>query len=256
MKILSCILVIIGAIIGAGFASGREIYTFFFMYGKNGVIGIIVSSIIIGYIIYKSLKIIKKYEINNYNELLKKIIIKKYKNIEKVINIIINIFLLITFFIMCAGFSAYFKQEIGIPEIYASIIIAILNYLILRKNAKGIFELNTVIIPVIIIILIAFAIKSLGNDLGNVESIIESPIWLPKAILYASYNSITLISILIPMREYIKNNKDIFKISIFVSIIIMLLAFMIFIILISINADISKIELPTVYAARNFWKII
>lgn len=77
-----------------------------------------------GYIIYKSLKIIKKYEVENYDRLLKNIITKKYKNIdiEKIVNIIVNIFLLITFFIMCAGFSAYFKQEFGIPEIYTSII--------------------------------------------------------------------------------------------------------------------------------------
>ena len=59
MKILSCIFVIIGIIIGAGFASGKEIYTFFFVYGKNGIIGIIISSFLIGYTIYKSLKIIK-----------------------------------------------------------------------------------------------------------------------------------------------------------------------------------------------------
>lgn len=38
MKILSCIFVIIGVIIGAGFASGKEIYTFFFVYGEKGII--------------------------------------------------------------------------------------------------------------------------------------------------------------------------------------------------------------------------
>lgn len=34
MKILSCVFVIIGVIIGAGFASGKEIYTFFYIYGE------------------------------------------------------------------------------------------------------------------------------------------------------------------------------------------------------------------------------
>ena len=31
---------IIGAIIGAGFASGQEIFSFFYSYGKNGIYGI------------------------------------------------------------------------------------------------------------------------------------------------------------------------------------------------------------------------
>lgn len=42
MKILSCVFVIIGIIIGAGFASGKEIYTFFFIYGPKGIIGLVV----------------------------------------------------------------------------------------------------------------------------------------------------------------------------------------------------------------------
>ena len=38
-------MVIIGTLIGAGFASGREIYLFFMKYGKLGQIGIIISGI-------------------------------------------------------------------------------------------------------------------------------------------------------------------------------------------------------------------
>ncbi len=52
MRILSCVFVIIGIIIGAGFASGKEIYTFFFAYGLNGMLGIIISISLIGYTIY------------------------------------------------------------------------------------------------------------------------------------------------------------------------------------------------------------
>lgn len=36
--------VIIGTIIGAGFASGKEIYTFFSIYGINGLWGILLSN--------------------------------------------------------------------------------------------------------------------------------------------------------------------------------------------------------------------
>ena len=37
---ISIVLVIIGALVGAGFASGQEIYSFFYLYGKNGIYGI------------------------------------------------------------------------------------------------------------------------------------------------------------------------------------------------------------------------
>ena len=70
MSILKVVFVIIGTLIGAGFASGQEIYTFFFSHGINGMIGIIVSGSIIGFTIYKTFKILEKNNIKNYKEFL------------------------------------------------------------------------------------------------------------------------------------------------------------------------------------------
>ena len=70
MAILKVVFVIIGTLIGAGFASGQEIYIFFFSYGIKGLIGIIVSSILIGITIYKTFQITKKNNTKNYKEFL------------------------------------------------------------------------------------------------------------------------------------------------------------------------------------------
>ena len=48
--------VIIGTIIGAGFASGQEIYIFFNRYGIQGLLGLILSMILIGIITHKTFK--------------------------------------------------------------------------------------------------------------------------------------------------------------------------------------------------------
>ena len=53
IEVISMTLVIIGALIGAGFASGQEIFSFFYIYGKNGIYGILIMSILIGIFIYK-----------------------------------------------------------------------------------------------------------------------------------------------------------------------------------------------------------
>ena len=68
MSILKVVFVIIGTLIGAGFASGQEIYTFFFSYGIKGILGIIISSTIIGLTIYKTFKIIEKNNIKKGQE--------------------------------------------------------------------------------------------------------------------------------------------------------------------------------------------
>ena len=56
-EIISITLVIIGALVGAGFASGQEIFSFFYVYGKNGIFGIIIMCLLMGFLIYKTLKI-------------------------------------------------------------------------------------------------------------------------------------------------------------------------------------------------------
>ena len=68
--IIKVSLVIIGTMIGAGFASGQEIGLFFNRYGIVGLIGIIVSSILTGLIINKVFSILQKKQIHTYSELL------------------------------------------------------------------------------------------------------------------------------------------------------------------------------------------
>ncbi len=257
MKILSCIFVIIGAIVGAGFASGKEIYTFFFVHGKYGIIGIILSTCIIGYAIYKTLNIINKYNIKHYDELLDVIIGNlRLKNIDLkiILNFIINIFLLITFFVMCAGFSAYFKQEFGINQIISSLLISISCYFLLNKDIKGVLILNSILMPSIIIILVVLGVQCFHIE--EIKEIKGGNFWYTNAILYASYNSITLISILLPMKMYIKTKKDIFKIAIVCTLIMIILSGVVFMLLLTIDTDISKIDLPAVYASRKNGKNI
>ena len=47
MEIMKVVFVIIGTFVGAGLASGQEVQTFFFCYGIKGMIGIVISSMLI-----------------------------------------------------------------------------------------------------------------------------------------------------------------------------------------------------------------
>ena len=127
-EIFMIVLVIIGALIGAGFASGQEIYSFFYSYGIIGLAGIIITFILISFATYKSLKLICENEIDNYDEFLG--IFIKNRNVTKVINIVLNILLLVSFYIMIAGFGAYFEQEIGVSKLIGSSILAVMSAIV------------------------------------------------------------------------------------------------------------------------------
>lgn len=263
-NVFKIVFVIIGTLIGAGFASGQEIYIFFFSYGIKGFIGIIISSVVMGVLIYKTLGIINKYNINSYKDLLD-ILIKnkkknKYFNFKNIINLIINIFILVTFFIMIAGFGAYFEQQFGINSLVGSSILAILNFVIFLTSVKGVIKANELLVPMLIVFLVIIGFINIIDinivKLGNYIIRTNQSNYILSAIIYASYNSILLIPVLITLKKYINTKKQILFISLISTIIVILLATIIFLILIRVDVDITKLEMPAVYVVSNIFKFL
>lgn len=253
-NILKVIFVIIGTLIGAGFASGREIYLFFGKYGENGKIGILLTGIITGVIIYKVLEITKTYEINNYNKLLDRINWKHAK-LNKYINLIVNSFLLISFYIMIAGFSAYMLQTYNVPIYISSIIFVVICYIIFKKSIQGVIKANEILVPILIILIIYLGIKNIPYSfMQNSMSILENNPrgWLINSILYASYNSILLIPVLPGLRNYLDSRKQIIKISIISSTIIVILALFIYSLLLRGEFFVSELEMPLIEITMQF----
>lgn len=256
-NILKIVFVIIGTMIGAGFASGQEIYLFFFSFGLKGLIGIVISSILTYFVIYKTLKLIKNNQIETYSDFLD--IFIKNKFIKKVLNISVNIFILITFFIMIAGFGAYFEQQFGINSIWGSIILATLSFIIFMTNVKGVIKVNEFLAPILVIFLIIIGIVNIKNlhllELNNYITRTNNSSFVLSAIIYGSYNSILLIPVLLTLKKYINSDKQIIKITLISSSILFLLSIIIYLILVRVDVDITKLEMPAVYVVSNGFKI-
>ncbi len=257
--ILKVVFVIIGTMIGAGFASGQEMYLFFFSYGKEGLIGIVISCCIIGLVINQTFNIVNKYQIDTYKEFLD-ILIKKNMKSKPIINIVINIFILITFFIMIAGFGAYFEQELGINRLLGSTILAILTFAIFMTSVKGVVKASELLVPILIIALIIIGTINIKEvyllEIQNYLVKTNEDNFMLSAILYSSYNSILLIPVLLTLKNYIKDKKQILKIAIISSMIILLLSVMIFLLLVRVDVDITQLEMPVVYVVSNMFTIL
>lgn len=260
-NILKIVFVIIGTLIGAGFASGQEIYIFFFSHGMKGLLGIVISSSLMGIVIYQSLKIIKTEEINTYKEFLDCILKNnKFCKITNIINFVINTFILVTFFIMIAGFGAYFEQELGIYSILGSCLLAISCLILFMTSTKGMIKINAILVPILISFLGILGVlilpKTPWENLGNYIIEVNHSNYILNAILYTSYNSILLIPVLITLKNYLKNRKQIFCVSTITTIIIIILSIIIFLILIKVDVDITKLEMPAVYVISNMFGIL
>ena len=248
MNIVKAVSVIIGTIIGAGFASGKEIYIFFGQYGKFGIIGAIVSATLTGVIIYSTIAITKRLQIKSNNEFLEKI--SNSSKVKIILENVINAFLLVSFWIMCAGFCTFFKQEFKIPIIITASINAIITYFLLMKNMDGIIKLNLIVVPIMVVIIIAISIKNypiinLINLINNLNTNTQNPgKSILSAILYTSYNSITLIPIIVLLTTNIKNKRE-NKIITLVSVVIFFVLIIAIYQMLTLSAvNISKVEIP------------
>ena len=246
-----------GTLVGAGFASGREIYLFFNQYGHFGLIGITISSIITCLIIYTVLDIVLKGKIEHYGELLEKLN-PKHKKINILFHYIVDSFMLISFFIMTAGFSAYMKQNYTIPTYISSTIFIILCYLVFQKNLQGMMKINSYLVPFLLCCIIFLGIKNIPY-LIETKMAIEVPTkqagFFISSMLYASYNSIVLIPILVSMKQYNKNKKNNLIIAILSGITMLILSFCIYGLLLKGQFFIKDLELPLLQITLEYGKI-
>lgn len=152
---------------------------------------------------------------------------------------------------MIAGFSAYFSQELQIPNIIGTIIIAVLCYIIFMGNIESVIKVNTILIPILISCIILLILKNINIYQNLNAKLINNNVYISiyNAILYGSYNSILLIPILVSLKKYIKNQNQVICISLICSLILIILALAIYGLVLKIDININKIELPTVYVA-------
>ena len=251
IEVISITLVIFGALIGAGFASGQEIFSFFYIYGKNGIYGILIMSILIGIFIYKSLKIIYQKQVYNYNDFLNLFI--KNTKIRNVILWIVNVLLLVSFYIMVAGFGAYFEQEIGINRIIGSIVLNLLCVIVFFSNIKGVLKASNLIVPFLIFFIFFIGIKNIVQ-IRTIDFYQMKNNWILSMLIYNSYNFILLMPVLISLKKQITKEKNIKKVSILVTIIILILSISIFFLLLNANIkEIENQEMPIVYIISNYF---
>ena len=245
---------IIGALIGAGFASGQEMYLFFYRFGIYGILGLLLCSFLIGIVIYKTFLIIYNKNISNYQDFLNEIFYRekkqpknKYLNLSYISNIIVNVFLLITFYIMISGFGAYFEQEFKIHRLIGAIFLAIICFVILLKDIEGVKKVNSIVVPILIGIILIISFMNIKTIDFSRISLIHNYNWIIQSIVYCSYNMILVIPVLVGMKKYVKNKKQIKIISIVSGCIVFLLAISIFLWLTNVNVNFDSLEMPAVY---------
>jgi len=201
----------ITTIIGAGFASGREIVQFFSSYYHGGFYGIIFAGLLFSVIGYLVLDKVHKERIRSFDEFLFPAV---GWFMGWIIETISTLFMISLFSVMVAGSGSIISETFSIPFKYAIVFIAFICMIFILIDIRGIMRLNTIITPfmvigIIIVGLYIIIFKDVTvlrvSFISSFENITHN--WFFSALLYVGYNSILSISVMCNLLPYLKTRK-------------------------------------------------
>lgn len=153
---------ILSAIIGVGFASGKEICVFFFDFGNYSLIGLLGFGLLYIYLFFVIDYVKIKLNLNSYNQFNSAM----FGKLCKITNIVLVINFAITSAGMLAGADYLFKTFFNIGFHIPSIILSLITFFLLLGGIDKIKNVANIIIPFMIAVII---INSIGNI--NVENV-------------------------------------------------------------------------------------
>ena len=197
----------VGAVVGAGFASGQEALTFFITYGARGCLGILIT--IVGFVAMGALNFALAQELadGSYGRILE---ITCGASWAKYYDIVITCFLLAGVGVMLAGAGSLVFQQWGLPPFFGVVFTACVAGFSSMGGIKGVFWVNALLVPGIFISTVGLGIRGLAqlwtmiqyseaNVLWGTYPTPLVPNWWLAGIVYLAYNSMLGIAACIPL---------------------------------------------------------
>jgi uncharacterized membrane protein YkvI len=206
--------IFIGSIVGAGLSSGRELNQFFSVYGLRSVIGLVLCLmmyIVMGKMI---LELTIRHRVKSYNEFINLVCPRP---IALFTNTILTLFLFSSTTIIFSGSSALITQYFGVPRWMGFIFMLVWSLLFLFRSTKGLFEVNGVIVPLLLIVMstIFFSYIKTNPNTMNVAYLLSFPPqknhYLGSSVIYAGFNILSIIGVIIPLAFELNDSKVIYK---------------------------------------------
>ncbi len=240
-------------ILGAGFASGIELLSFFVKFGNRGFYGLLLSGLIFCLVGWAVLELSFQYQISDHGSFLHFV----SGRFGKIMEFVVILFIGILFATMMAAFGVTCKQTLGLQYSAGVLIFGCLCFVVFLFDLKGIVLINSFLAPVMVVggILIGLYTfftnkQAVFNDYSSGRG------WVFSALLYSSYNIVTAVSVLVAMSPMIKNKKTAFWGSVLGGSCMTLLGLSLALPLFANYFSIANEELPILVILSDYKKII
>ncbi|HEY2420316.1 MAG TPA: hypothetical protein VGI04_02815 [Neobacillus sp.] len=139
--------VYVGTVVGAGFATGKEIVEFFSRFGFFGFISILMSGYLLVILGSKLMRIAAEINAKSYQEF-NTYLFGKWAG--RGINFFMLFMLLGVSAVMLAGAGAVFEEQLGLPKNLGVGLTIFFSFLVMMVGTKGLFAVNTFVVPLMI----------------------------------------------------------------------------------------------------------
>lgn len=161
---------ILSAIIGVGFASGKEICVFFFDFEAGSLIGLMAFGLLYIYLFFIIDYIRKKCELNSYSEFNNAI----FGKLCKISEIVMLINFAITSAGMLAGADYLFQTFLGVGYKIPSLVLSVLTFFILIGGIDKIKFVANLIIPLMIAVIVINSINNINPENVNMAITVKN----------------------------------------------------------------------------------
>ena len=201
LNILSIALIYCGAVFGAGFASGREIFSFFSCYKMGGIVVSAFVGFLFSFFGYTVCKYAKMYKIINADEYFCQLFPRK---IAVIFSLVANAFLVLSFCIMITGCGVLFCEQLKVPPIAGVLVSLLICFFVIKNDVSGLEKFNLFITPVMlcgVVVLCILCLTLPEVSPAPMEEIIAPGV---SGLLYISYNMVSATAVLVSSAKIAK----------------------------------------------------
>ncbi len=233
----------IATLVGAGFASGQEVVSFFIRYGNMGIFAAVLVSAIFGiaaYTVTDSVCMSEKQDFGSYLES----IVPQW--LTGIIKFIITLFMTAVFCVMAAGCGAALAQLFSISEMTGAAILCIFCFFCFLFDIKAVLAVNGILAPVIVlgilfVCMYILKFREISVFSPNFDFLTDN--WLVSGLSYSSYNILTAVVVLVNSGKSVSGRAEAKTIGVLSGIVFFAMLMPIWLVL---KIYVGKIELGEV----------
>ncbi|MBR2916271.1 MAG: hypothetical protein IKC07_01545 [Clostridia bacterium] len=187
--------VYIGLVIGAGFASGREIIEYFNIKSQKNPFPVLLAFFLFALVSYIILNKARREGISDFSEFVD----NEAGKLSKFIKAIMFLFMFCGFFVMLSAGGALFQSAFSCGDKVGVVILSLICFVVFSFDIQGIVAINSILVPFIVFGTTYLSVSSLlySSETVSVFSFSENP--YVSAVCYVSYNTITAGAVLVPL---------------------------------------------------------